>query len=227
MLLVALPALAANFSLTPANVSVTQGQQFNAVITLNPGGAKSYTAKVELKYPSDLLEVKSFSFASNWLPLTQAGYDLTDNIAGTLVKTGGYPGGADSALTFGTVTFAAKKSGSGAITVGANSAIYNASSANIMSGASGQISVAIVSAPAAPSSTPKPPTITGFVTTPTPTPEVEEEETVIPQTGPNLFAQIGDLITLGTGRAWVAALVIFVILGLAYYLVNYFRRKRA
>ncbi|OHB19114.1 MAG: hypothetical protein A3D40_01030 [Parcubacteria group bacterium RIFCSPHIGHO2_02_FULL_40_12] len=58
-------------------------------------------------------------------------------------------------------------------------------------------------------------------------PSLEGEAAVTPQAGQNLFAQIGNLITLGTDRAWIAVLVILVILGLVYRLVNYFRRKRA
>lgn len=210
----ALPVFAGTLSLTPANVSVKQGQSFNAVVALNPQGVKNYTVKLELKYPAGLLEVKSFSFGDKWMPLSQAGYDLIDNTIGTMIKTAGYPGGTTSALTFGTVSFTAKKSGNGTISVGSNSQIFDATNGNVLSGSS-QISVA-VSAPT--------PVITKQ-TTPTPSlsvsPSFSPEVSVGPQAQANqggLFATIGGAITLGTGN-WLIAIIVILAVAIAGYWV--------
>src|SRR3989344_5755358 len=112
---IAAPALAAtSVSFAPVNVSVRQGQTFTLTIGVNPQGVKNYTAKTELRYPADLLEVKSFTLADGWILFSKPGYDLTDNTNGVLIKTAGYPNGVSSSTTFGKVSFLAKKSGSGA-----------------------------------------------------------------------------------------------------------------
>src|SRR3989338_8164214 len=144
----AAPALAAtSVSFAPVNVSVRQGQPFNLTIWVNPQGVKNYTAKTELRYPADLLEVKSFTFAPSWMPVIQSGYDLTDNTNGVLIKTAGYPGGISSAVTFGTVSFLAKKNGNGTITLNSgNSLALDANSQNVIADASVQTAVAISAA---------------------------------------------------------------------------------
>lgn len=214
----ALPVFAGTFSLLPANVSVKQGQNFNAVVFLEPQGVKNYTAKIELKYPANLLEVKSFSFGDRWMPLSQAGYDLVDNVGGTMIKTAGYPGGAVSTITFGTVSFVAKKSGNGTISVGSNSQIFDAANANVLNGFS-QISVAI-SAPAPAITKPTFPT-PSLSASPTRSPEVSAEPQAQANTG-GLFATIGGAITLGTGN-WLIA--IFVILAVAFAVYWLIKRK--
>lgn len=223
-------AVAATLSLSPVNVSVTKGQIFMMNVVLNPQDVKTYTVKVELKYPTNLLEVRSFAFSNNWLPLTQPGYDSIDNSNGVLIKTAGYPGGASSPLTFGTVSFVAKATGSASLTISTNSSAFDSVSKNNLTGLPVLASVTIN----APASTPTPATqitapITGTVLT-SPTPEVTEEigeEVAVsePAEGFDLFAAIGAILTLGTDKVWVAVLLIVVILGLVYYLVNYFRRK--
>ena len=105
--------LASTFSLYPTDVNVIAGQTFSVNVAFNPQGVKNYTVKLELKYPANLFEVQSFTFASNWIPLSQAGYDLVDNAGGTLIKSAGYPAGVSSQTTFGTVTFRAKATNCG------------------------------------------------------------------------------------------------------------------
>ena len=129
------PVLAATtVSFSPPTVDTVQGEVFSVVVAISPQGVKSYTAKIELDYPADLLEVKSFSFASGWMPLTQSGYDLIDNTNGVLVKTAGYPGGVSSAVTFGTVSFLTKKTGSGSIKLGNGALVLDADNENVLSG---------------------------------------------------------------------------------------------
>jgi len=228
-MVIAAPALAAtSVSFAPVNVSVRQGQTFTLTIGVNPQGVKNYTAKTELHYPADLLEVKSFTFAPSWMPLAQTGYDLTDNTNGVLIKTAGYPGGVSSALTFGTVSFLAKKSGNGTITLNSgNSLALDANNQNVIAGASVQTAVAI-SAPAPTPTTPKTPT-----TQTTPAPEPTEEGSVLGEETPvtqeptaapqpisrSLLASVGSVVSLGTNSVAVGLLVAVIVLALAGYAI--------
>ena len=233
---IAAPALAAtSVSFTPVNVSVRQGQIFTLTIGVNPQGAKTYTAKTELHYPADLLEVKSFTFANGWMPLSQSGYDLTDNTNGVFIKTAGYPGGVSSAVTFGTVSFLAKKSGSGPIILNnGNSFALDASNQNVIAGASVQTAVAISAVTPIQITTPKP---TQQIQSQTPVIYEEEpvEEEIVSEEGETvvtespiapqsivsqfLLASVGSVVTLGTDNVAVGFLVIAVILVLVGYAI--------
>ncbi len=239
---IAAPAFAAtSISFTPVNVSVRQGQTFTLTIGVNPQGVKNYTAKMELRYPADLLEVKSFTFAPNWMPLAQPGDDLTDNTNGVLIKTAGYPGGVSSAVTFGTVSFLAKKSGNGTVALNSNSFVLDANNQNILAGASVQTAVAI-SAPATIQTTPKTPTTPSAPTTPVSEPTEEgavlgEEAPITPESPTasqpiatrSLLASVGSVVTLGTNSVIVGILVIIIILALVgyttYVVIQRARRK--
>ena len=230
---IAAPALAAtSVSFTPVNVSVRQGQTFTLMIGVNPQGVKNYTAKTELHYPADLLEVKSFTFAPSWMPLAQPGYDLADNTNGVLIKTAGYPGGISSAATFGTVSFLAKKSGNGTITLNNNSFALDANNQNVIAGASVQTAVAI-SAPAPVQTTPTTPALEpteeGAVLGEE-APVVQEPTTVSqPIVAQSMLSAVGSIVTLGTDSVIVGLLVAVIILALAgyaiYSMIQRVRRK--
>ncbi len=227
MVAIAAPAFAAtNVSFAPVNVSVRQGQTFTLTVGVNPQGAKNYTAKTELRYPADLLEVKSFTFAPSWMPLSQSGYDLTDNTNGVLIKTAGYPGGISAPITFGTVSFLAKKSGNGTIALNSNSFALDANNQNVLASASVQTAV-VISAPTP--TTPKTPTTpTAPVVEPTEngavlgekTPVVPEQTTALqPIASQSMLAAVGSAVTLGTDNFIVGLLVAVVILALAGYTI--------
>ncbi len=230
------PALAAtSVSFTPVTVSVRQGQVFTLTIGVNPQEVKNYTAKTELRYPADLLEVKSFTFANGWSPLTQSGYDLTDNANGTLIKTAGYPGGVSSATSFGTVSFLAKKSGNGIISLNSNSFALDANNQNVLSGTpavSFNVTAPVI-IPMLVETTPTTKPTTQSPTIPlslelevadTATPQPAEQPTV-PQD--LLLANVGAILTLGTGNALLGILVGLIILaGIGYATHSYIQRKR-
>jgi len=239
---VTLPVFAATFTLSPANVSVEAGQKFDAVVTLDPQGAKNYTAKVELKYPADLLEVTSFNFGDKWVPFSKPDYDSIDNTTGILLKTAGYPGGTTSAVSLGTVSFVAKANGSGTISVGSNSQIFDANY-NIFGGSS-QISVVI--GPVA-TATPTPLVAAAYTVAPTPKPIQKAVVSVSPSSAPfllpspvssgapvaaqnqgrtGLFAAIGNIVSLGTGSVWLAILVIVVVVVLVAFSLRLRKRKK-
>jgi len=225
VIVLAMPALAATtVSLSPVNISVTSGKNFNVVIAVNPQGASNYTEKIELDYPADLLQVKSFSLGSNWMALSQTGYDLIDNTNGKLIKTAGYPGGISSSATFGTISFYAKKAGSGTIKLGSGSLALDANNQNVLSGAP-SISVAIT----APASVPAAPSAPAAGTPAAPEQPAEQpiEQPIAQAPQPTLLAALGVVLTLGTGSMWVGILVGLIILAaLIYAIYALIQRKR-
>ncbi len=131
----AIPAFAATIAvLSPANLNINKGQNFNVSVSVNPQGTNNYAEKLVVNYPADILEETSFSFGSAWIALTQPGYDTVDNSNGILIKTAGYPGGISSSIPFGTISFHAKKAGNGNIRIGNNSLAFEVSSQSAITG---------------------------------------------------------------------------------------------
>jgi len=225
VIVLAMPALAATtVSLSPVSVKAVSGKSFNVVIAVNPQGVSNYTEKIELDYPADLLQVKSFSLGSNWMALSQTGYDLIDNTNGKLIKTAGYPGGISSSATFGTISFYAKKAGSGTIKLGSGSLALDANNQNVLSGAP-SISVAIT----APASVPAAPSAPAAGTPAAPEQPAEQpiEQPIAQAPQPTLLAALGVVLTLGTGSMWVGILVGLIILAaLIYAIYALIQRKR-
>lgn len=148
IMVLAMPVLAATtFLLTPASIDVAEKENFTLIVSINPKGIKNYTAKVELEYPADLLEVKSFTFAGDWMQLNQPAYDLIDNTNGLLIKTAGYPGGVSELIIFGTVLFSAKKTGEGIIKIGEGSLVLDVENQDVLIGPLAQIPVTIAAPP--------------------------------------------------------------------------------
>ncbi len=131
----AVPAMAATTaSLSPVSVKAVAGRSFTLTVAVNPQGVGNYAEKLEIDFPSENLEVTSFALSNDWIALPGSGYDVTDNTNGVLIKTAGYPGGILGAATFGTITFHAKKSGSGTIKIGNSSSAFEANSQSAITG---------------------------------------------------------------------------------------------
>lgn len=140
---------AANFTISlPAGTSYKVGDTFQANLIVSPS-EKIYTAGAKLSYPANLLKVQSFSFASNWVPVSQAGYDSIDNVSGSLIKTAGYPGGISTPITLGTATFKVLNSGQATIQFVSGSLVLNGSNANIV-GTLDAAQITLASAPITP-----------------------------------------------------------------------------
>jgi len=136
ILISSIPALAVTtLSFSSTRLSVQQGEVFVLRLVLDPQDIKSYTAKMDLSFPADLLEIDSFAFASNWVGLPQPGYDLIDNTGGKFIKTGGFPAGVSAPVVFGTITFYVKSTGSGIVSLGNNSLVLNATNDDVFSSA--------------------------------------------------------------------------------------------
>lgn len=185
----ALPVLAATTaSITPANVTVTAGQQFNVVVAVNPNGTTDYAEQLQINYPAGFLQVASFNIGSGWMALTQTGYDSVDNVNGVLTKTGGYPNGISSLTPFGTITFTAVKSGSGAITIGNGSNAFQKSGQTAINGSSANF--VVTAAAVAPVVAPK-----------TPAPKVPSATDLTPVTTIN-----GQVVATTTAQVAAAAM---------------------
>ncbi len=239
-----MPALAATTaSLAPTSVSVKEGQSFNLTVSVDPQGVKNYTIKMNVSFPADLLEAKSFNFSSGWMAISQPGYDAIDNVVGSLIKTAGYPGGFSSNAVFGVVSFTAKKSGSGVIKTTAASQAFDANNQNVLAGIA-QTSVSISALTAATptpirTATPSPsgqpqttspavspaPTESVIPSEPTTTPLAAAEQTTSPE-GFSLLAAVGNFFSLGTSNALVVIVFILLILALIYIAWDHFARHK-
>ncbi len=224
-LVLVMPTLAATaattVSFSPASIKVAPGKSFNITITISPQGVSNYAEKVVLNYPADTLEVKSFSLGNAWIALTQSGYDLVDNTNGVLVKTAGYPAGISSSVVFGTVTFYAKKAGSGIIKLGDSSMAFEVKNQSAISGEpmSFTITAPTVTVPK-PSTTQNPVTAPSQNETPITAPAQPTEQPLTQTAAQNsLAATIGGFMTFGTGSVWIGILVGLIILAIIGYVV--------
>ncbi len=121
----------ADFTLSlPEGTCYEVGDTFEADIVISPTES-IYTAGIYLEYPANLLNVKSFSFASTWMPLSVSEYDSVDNTNGLLVKTAGYLGGVDSPLTLGTATFRVLDCGQATIEFSSDTFALNINNTNV------------------------------------------------------------------------------------------------
>jgi len=213
----AVVAYAGNVYLAPQNVSVKAGQTFNVTVSVDPAGSAVYTAVVNVKYPADLVEVRGFTQSASWMPLSQAGYDSVDNTNGVLIKTAGYPKGLNSPATFGVISFKAKKDGVGVISTTSSSKLLNSKSIDARTGSLASINLSIAKAPLVSispsiSATPTPSVEVSVTPSPTPTTEVSTN-----QGNSDLFANLGAVLSLGTGQDWLGIIVLLIILAAAYF----------
>ena len=133
-----------SFGMYPVKVSVKAGQTFNLAVKVDSNGQKNYTVKTSIKFPADLVSVKTWQYADNWMPLRKGGYDSFSNTDGTLMRTAGYPDGFEGLTIFGTATFVAKKSGTGIIEFSGDTMALDENNANQYS-VSNKVSLTVVS----------------------------------------------------------------------------------
>jgi hypothetical protein len=106
---------ATTFSFSPLTVKVKEGEAFTLKIKINPQGVKNYTIKADMKFPADLVGIRTWKFGDDWMPLRKSGYDYFSNVTGVLIRTAGYPEGFSEETEFGSAVFVAKKSGEATI----------------------------------------------------------------------------------------------------------------
>jgi len=136
-------ALAASFQLTSSQTSVTTGQTVTVQVIATPGSSAIYTASAHLSFTPGVLQVTNFTFATNWMPVTQSSYNSTDNTGGALVKTGGYPGGFTAPTALGTITFTAVAPGTATVSATNASVLLDQNNTNEVSGTQGSLSITV------------------------------------------------------------------------------------
>lgn len=119
-------AEASSIIFNPNSINAQAGKTFSLPVLIDGTGAGNYTVRIFLKFPTDLLEITSFTFSSNWITLSQPGYDEINNNSGQLIKTAGFPGGFSGRVPFGTINFRVKNAGEGVLTVENQSFILDA-----------------------------------------------------------------------------------------------------
>jgi hypothetical protein len=204
-------ALASSITLAPTSVATVAGKTFSVTVGVNPTSGKAYTVRANLSFDPSAVTFTGFTFAPKWMALPQAGYDTEDNVGGSLVKTGGYPGGVTAPTTLGTATFRAKKTGATTIAGTADSLILDANNQNVATG-NQSVQVTIAAASVTPPVTkPSSPAVTTTSTT-TESATTTAGNEVPPQVAAVALSSFDSILTLGTGSAAVASLVTIVIL---------------
>ncbi|OGH80898.1 MAG: hypothetical protein A3I29_00660 [Candidatus Magasanikbacteria bacterium RIFCSPLOWO2_02_FULL_44_11] len=166
---------ATSVSFSPSVGEYREGQTFAVNVSVNSQNPV-YTVKAELTYPADLLEVQSFTFANNWMPLTQAGYDLVDNNKGMLIKTAGYPSGLSSQAILGTAVFKVKAKGSAVVKLGNSSMALDANNTNTISNFSSQTTFTLLERVASVAPTPTSVSQPQVITSPAPKEDTQSDE---------------------------------------------------
>jgi len=125
-------AFATTVEFTPASTVVNTNEIFYVPIMINPEAEKIYTAKIEITFDPNILEVLSFTPHASAIALTQPGFDDIDNIRGIIVKTLGFPVGMDSPTMFGSIIFRSKRAGQSQINLTNNYELINASNNHVI-----------------------------------------------------------------------------------------------
>lgn len=147
LLFLPLPTAAAPYLLSPATISVSSGETFSLAIQIQPTPVRIFTASMHLSFDPTLFEMTGFTLSPAWMSLGQPGYDSVDKEKGLVIKTGGYPGGISSRTPFGSITFKARGTGTGDISISGDSILLDASSTNKVAGPQGIATISILIKP--------------------------------------------------------------------------------
>jgi len=201
-------AAAASFTFSPTSGEYTEGQTYSVSVYVSPQDSTVYTTKAEIIFPADMVEVRSFAFGPNWIPLSQPGYDATDNSGGILIKTGGYTGGLTSPALLGNITFFVKKTGSAKIKIGDGSLLLDGNNANALSASRPEASFVLVK---------KPVLIKTIQKTSAPDPQIEVEAVQITTDDKEGGSDDANIAAVGeTGSNNVTLWILEVILGATF-----------
>ena len=120
--------------------------------------------------------------------------------------------------TFGVVNFRAKKDGTGTISVNSSTKLLDSVNADARTGSYTSIALNIAKAPVV-TATSSP----SVSVTPTPSAEVSVTPSPTIEASTNqgnggLFANLGAILSLGTGKDWLGIIVLLIILAVAYFI---------
>ncbi len=202
---------ATSVTLNPSAVSVKNGDTFTVKVYLDSLGEKTYTARVSLRFPPELVQISKWQFADTWIQLPRPGYDTTDNADGLLTKTAGFPTGWSGTRLFGTATFSTKQSALGKLVLGGKVLMLNKNSTNVFSSGN-EVSVVVRGADNS-----------------VPTKEIA----LHPEPGSKEAPPLFDVqISPGPGAAknnsvyYIIAVVLIVLAGIAFYLFRRWKKRK-
>ena len=225
-------AQASTVQFTPLTVDVKAGQTFTMNVAINTQGVKNYTSKIVIDFPANVLKINSFTFNNAWMPITLTGYDAIDNTNGTLTKSAGYPGGFSNTTVFGTISFTAKKEGSGSMSVTGDSLSMGSSGQNLLT-PTAPVTITVAAAPVpTPSATTLTPSTTETPATQNETPSTTNDSTTTPVDNvqsagqASLLGSVMHALSFGTDLTWLAVLVALIIIGALWYGIYFWQTKR-
>jgi len=235
--LTALGAGTASVNFSPQIGNYNVGKTFQVNVNIDPKGQALDTARIEIKYPSDLLEIKSFDFGPSFT--IPSGENAFDNSTGIFTYGAGIPEGTNQPALFGTITFSAKSAGSAAISLSPESLVLSAGE-NIFDGALA-IASYNVKTPVVPPKTQAPPAAVKKAVQPTEQPVAQPQEPsnltgleagIVPvvtetlqKTNPSQLALIQEFISSNALAILGVILLLLIILGAFIVRKNYPSKK--
>ncbi len=111
-------------SMSPSSVNAVAGTTFTLTVNVDSASDVNDAEKIIIKYPTELVSVANIVQTNDWMALTQAGYDSLDTTNGIITKTAGFPAGFSGKKVFETITFTAKASGTGQISIDSSSVAF-------------------------------------------------------------------------------------------------------
>lgn len=123
-------AIAAKIIMSPPSSKSMVGKLVTVNLDIDPETDRVYTVKADIRFPSDLVSVDSWTFNKDWIGLRQPEYDSLNNSAGILVRSAGFTGGVIERKRFGTIIFKTKTEGTATISINGKSFTLDADGNN-------------------------------------------------------------------------------------------------
>lgn len=205
--------------------SFTVGQSMQVSVMVNPNGQVFDTVKAVIKFPSDLLSVKSVSPSQEFSVTDPESF--YNNTNGTISYAGGIPGGANKVVSFITIAFTAKGNGNAKISFDSQSIVLNGGD-NVLQGFGSPLSFAIGQSPVLTPEQPakEEPAKIAKKTELKPTEQKKEESSLSDNVGAAGLEEALVSIENSDGRGLINAMLpLILLLGAALVALFYFRKK--
>lgn len=122
---------ASGFVLSDNEINVKKGNVVSVDVYLSLDET-SYTFSFSMSFDKKILKVENWKGEEGLMNILVPDYDLIDNSNGEIIKTAGFPGGANGLKKIGIITFVAKEDGKANFTVNEKSFILNENGENIL-----------------------------------------------------------------------------------------------
>jgi hypothetical protein len=128
-------ARASEILLTPSQLTVTVGDEFQIFYSVNPDGNEPFTVKADSLFTSRVISIEKWAFANGWVPNRAPQFDYFSNEEGRLLRTATYVPGVAPLTTMGTATFKALMPGEAVISLTSNSFVTDVNGNSSFEGA--------------------------------------------------------------------------------------------